>query len=342
MKVLIVGSDMVGAIEHHYCKYLSQAGIKINQFPAQTLFYKFYYKSILNKILFRMGISPILKKINRKFKRSVEQFRPNVILVFKGMEIQPKSLKWAKKRGIKLANYNPDNPFIFTGRGSGNAHVTNSIKLYDLHFTYNMSIKEELETKHNKRTALLPFGFDISEELYNACIAQEEIVKACFLGNPDSQRAHFITQLAEKGVALDVYGNGWERFVNHPKISLFKSVYDDSFWKTLRKYRVQLNLMRIHNINSHNMRSFEIPGIGGIMVAPKTTEHQLYFKDQEDVFLFSNIDECAKIINHLLSLSNPEADAIRKIAATESRKKEYGYADRSTIVKEELLILLKQ
>ena len=115
MKLLIIGSDKVFSIENFYVKYLKEFGINVNCFTAQATFYDYYYEgNILRKLLFKIGLSPIIKKINIDFKKIVTNFQPDIIWVFKGMEITPASLQWAKKQGIPLVNYNPDNPFIFS------------------------------------------------------------------------------------------------------------------------------------------------------------------------------------------------------------------------------------
>ncbi|WP_315819859.1 hypothetical protein [Paraflavitalea speifideaquila] len=110
----------------------------------------------------------ITQKINQQFKQKVKAFKPDIIWVFKGMEILPSSLEWARKQSIKLINYNPDNPFIFTGKGSGNSNVTNSIGLYDLHFTYNFAIKKELEERFQSKVAYLPFGYELPSGIQRA------------------------------------------------------------------------------------------------------------------------------------------------------------------------------
>ena len=166
MKILIVGSDKVYAIENFYKKYLEESGEKVYLFTAQNYFYEYYQKSFLNKVLYKTSLSGIISKINGFFRTAVEQFKPDLIWVFKGMEITPESLKWAKKKKIKLVNYNPDNPFIFLGPGSGNKNVTNSIAIYNMHFTYNLSVKERLERDYHAATAFLPFGYDLSDQLF--------------------------------------------------------------------------------------------------------------------------------------------------------------------------------
>ena len=327
MKILIVGAEEIYSIENYYVKYLRQAGVDVYVFPAQGIFYQ-HYKTLISKILFRLGMPSIYKSINRRFKQMIGEVQPEIIWIFKGMEIFPSTLQWIKSRKIKLVNYNPDNPFIFSGRGSGNKNITDSILLYDLHFTYNLEVKSKLENDFKIQTAWLPFGFDISGDLLRQCEEQAEVNEVCFVGNPDKARVEFIISLAKKGITISIYGHHWNEFVEHPLVKLYPPVYGDELWKTLRRYRLQLNLMRIHNLNSHNMRTFEIPGVGGIMIAPDTTEHRILFEDRKEAFFFRNVNECVDLIKNILSLSIQEAAKIRKESRKRSITSGYDYQNR--------------
>ena len=340
MKLLIIGSDKVFSIENFYFRYLNELEVNTKRFTAQAIFYDYYFSgSTVNKILFKLGLSNIIATINKQFIDVVNEFNPEIIWVFKGMEITPTSLKWAKAKGIKLVNYNPDNPFIFTGKGSGNANITNSIGLYDFHFTYNLEIQKQLEKEYNAKTGFLPFAYDVNQSLYDLCANETEIVKACFLGNPDKIRATFLEQLAAKGIAIDVFGNDWNKFVTHKNITTHSPVYENEQWKTLRKYRVQINLMRIHNEDSHNMRTFEVPGIGGLQVAPFTKEHNLFFEDGKEIFLYKDVDECIEKINYLLGLNAAQANELRTAARQAAINKKHSYKDRALQVFETLKML---
>ncbi|TDH23308.1 hypothetical protein EXU57_17705 [Segetibacter sp. 3557_3] len=332
MKILIVGSDKVWAIERFYHKYLNELGASTEFFLAQSVFYDYYGKSIINKIIFKLGLSPIYKIINKQFREVILANRPDVIFIFKGMEVFPSTINWAKQQGIRVVGYNPDNPFLFTGKGSGNKNVTDSIALYDLHFTYNTSIQKQIEKEYKLPVIYLPFGFELSEDLYEKCKAEQEVVRVCFLGNPDPDRAKFINSIAEAGIPIDLYGNDWNKFVNHQNIRVFSPIYGDEFWRTLRKYRVQLNLMRVHNPDSHNMRSFEVPGIGGIMLAPDTLEHRGFFEPDKEVFLFSDQQTCIQKIKYLISLDQQGAGQIRDRARARSLSSGYTYKDRAAQV----------
>jgi spore maturation protein CgeB len=336
-KILIVGSDQVWSLEKIYLQYLAAEGIAVELFAAQNILYAYNGRSIVNKLKLRLGISGIYRTINRQLRERVGQFKPDIVWVFKGMEVLPETLKWIHDQGILLVNFNPDNPFIFSGRGSGNRYVTDSIPLYDLHFTYNLEVKRRLEDQLHLRAAFLPFGFEVSEEVVQLAAAEPEIQKVCFLGNPDKHRAAVIEKLLASGISIDLYGVDWNKFVNpHPLLGIFPPVFKEEFWKTLRRYRVQLNLMRVHNEDSHNMRSFEVPGIGGIMLAPATTEHLMFFHDGEEAYLFPDIEDCIKKAQHILALGREEAGRIRDNARNRSLAGGYSYRQR---VKKALLEL---
>lgn len=329
LKLMLVGSDREDAIENFFVKHLRRQDVDLLFFPAHSLFHDYYYSSLLHKVLFRTGASGIYRSINRRFRQAVSDFHPDVIWVFKGMELFPGTLKWAKGRGIRLVNYNPDNPFIFSGKGSGNRNITRSVGLYDLHFTYSLDIRQQLEEKGYTPAALLPFGFEITGEEYDAAVAQEEILRTCFLGNPDALRADFIADIASKGIPIDVFGRDWNKWLDHPSIRIFSPVYGPEMWKVLRRYRVQLNLMRVHNLDSHNMRSFEVPAIGGIMLAPDTREHRLFFEKDKEVFLYRTVSECADLAQKIMELPAGEAAQIRERARQRSLASGYSYEDRT-------------
>ena len=329
MRLLIVGSDKVHAIENFFVQHARVEGVAVSLFPATSYFYDYYYQGIVHKLLYRAGLSRVLHRINHQFKKAVETFKPDVIWVFKGMEIFAATLAWAHSRGIKLANYNTDNPFIFTGRGSGNKHITASLPLYDLHFTYNLEIQAALQRRFSVPVILLPFAFDIPEQVYNEAKEEQEIPKACFMGNPDAKRAALLESLAEKGAAIDVYGNHWQQFVTAKNITVYPPVYETELWKVLRRYRVQLNIMRVHNEHSHNMRSFEVPAIGGIMLAPDTPEHRLFFENGKEIFLYKDAADCVEKIHWLLQRTAAEAMAIRQEARKRCVESGYSYAART-------------
>jgi spore maturation protein CgeB len=84
------------------------------------------------------------------------------------------------------------------------------------------------------------------------------------------------------------------------------------------------------------MRSFEVPGAGGILLAPATTEHNIFFKDGEEAFLFKSVEDCVNKAQKILELSKSEADRIRDHARKRSVESGYTYKSRAKQALQEL------
>lgn len=290
-KILLLGSDFEWSVERSYLKALKNRQVDCDLFAAQNIFYEYYYASLYHKIKFRLGLSTIIKKINRDVLHFVEQYAPTHIWVFKGMEILPATLKEWKSKGIKLINYNPDNPFIFTGSGSGNKNITNSIAWYDWYLSYDTAVVKQLEQR-NIHSSLFPFAIDMPTD-FNFSKAVLSINKIAFIGNPDQERIMFLNQLADLNIPIDVYGHNWNKFSLHKGIEVHDAIDKAAYQQVVPKYRAVLNLMRIHNLDSHNMRSLEIPAYGGVQLASRTKDHARFFEDGKELFLFSDAQEAA-------------------------------------------------
>ena len=331
MKILIIGAESGYSIETYYLKYLKRnlGSDNVDLFKSQNIFIEYYNKNIINKIIYRAGFSKILKRINTQLINKIDSFLPDVVLVFKGMEIFPSTLKLLKSKSIKLVNYNPDHPFEFHGRGSGNKNILNGIPFYDLYLTYSKKIQNRLQQNFKVKSGWLPFGFEVDESEFNSIEKVEEKNRICFLGNPDRERAEFIIELSKNDLPITVYGHDWGKWIKTNKsIEINGPVYQKDFLKVIRSYRVQLNLFRPHNENSHNMRSFEVPSVGGIMLAPLTEEHSYFFKADKEAFYFENFSSCLSKCKYLLNLPASDVTVIRNDARKRSLNSNYSYQQR--------------
>ena len=268
---------------------------------------------------------------NRNLLRAVRQVKPHVVWLFKGMEIYSRTLSRLRQENIILVNYNADHPFEFYFRGSGNANVRASIPQYDLHITYSRHIARQLcQAYPDLPVTVIPFGHDVDEEQYRALEDVKEIPRAAFIGNPDKYRRGKLLALASAGIALDVYGHRWESFLQPiDGLRLMGPLSGQELLLALRAYRVQLNLLRPHNIHSHNMRSFEVPACGGIMLAEDTLEHRQFFENGHEAFYFSSEQEMIERTHELLALPKEQADRIRAAARQRCVNGDYSYRARA-------------
>jgi spore maturation protein CgeB len=336
LKILVVGSSLPGAIENYYRTYLDKEVFEVLSFNP-SLFYKIH--SIRSKISFRYFPQSLFRSANKQLINYARQVKPDIIWVFKGVEFFPGTLRHLKGLGINLINYNPDHPFIRTLVSNGGRNIKDCIPYYDLHFCYSRDLVHQLKTDYNLNAAWLPFGFELSDEEYSQIPIEGEIHKVCFIGNPDALRAKWVKRIAAEGIPIDVFGYNWSKYLNPgtPNINFFNQVNGFEYWETLRKYRVQLNIFRPHNVNSHNMRTFEIPACGGIQLAPASEEHAWFFKENSEIFLYHSEEDAMKKIKLILNMTSTEAALVRNAARNRVLNDDYSYAQRAKQAGEAIL-----
>ena len=342
MKVLLVGSDFDVAIERYYKKYLANFGVEIYHYPAPDIVFRFHSSNIVNKILFKTGLYKNYGPVNRELIRIANEFQPDIIWIFKGLEIFPATLKKLRTR-FRLANFNPDHPFIIIASSNGNLNVKKSVGLYHLHFSYHSALVKKIQEEYHIPAVFLPFAYDRNDLEYQPPETIVEIPKLCFQANPDAWRVQKIKLLADAGVEVDVYGHGWSKtkLKNYKNVQLFPIAPRKKFWLLNQQYRVQLNLFRKYNNDSHNMRTFEIPAAGGIQLSPYSAEQAGFFLENSEIFLFRDDTEMISRARELLQLEKEKADAIRQAARTRTINSPYSFEDRALTVYKSFQQMLK-
>jgi spore maturation protein CgeB len=327
--ILIIGNKKWPSLESIYLKYLRLKFSEVNIFNIDD----YCSFNLFFRIRRKFKDQSVFKNLNDELLKYAVKHKPDIIWVFKGVEIYLSTLAKLKELNIKLANFNADNPFHRVFSSNGGKSIEKAIPYYDLHFTYSKKIFESLSKEYNMNTILLPFGHELSESEFELACQEKEIIKACFIGNPDKWRKKQIKYLVNKGIKIDVYGHGWNNWLEpNENISIFGALYELEFWKVLRKYRVQINLFRPYNEGSHNMRTFEIPAVGGIQLAPNNSENKLYFDENQEIFLYNDLDDLFKKYELLIKLDSITTESYRKKAIQRSIADNYSYKSRAEVV----------
>ena len=333
-RVLIVGNKDITSIENYYSKYLSEQGFKVDFFQLN----KYYEWSYLFKIRYRLGDISVFKILNIELIKSCLKIKPDIVWVFKGFEVFPETILKLSKIGIYLVNYNPDHPFIRTSVMHGGKNIPEAIPFYDLHFAYNTSLVDKLRLEYNKKCVRLPFGYELDNNTFKKCSSEREVIKLCFIGTPDLERTKFLIEIAKSGFEIDIYSLTYpfrRLLQNEKRIKLYPVITGYEFWKNARRYRIQINFLREHNMGSHNQRTFEVPAVGGVLLSEYSYEQAEFFIEDEQVFLFRNQIDMLNKISLLLDKNTNEIDEIRQSAYEASVGNKYSYKDRTWIVSRE-------
>lgn len=128
----------------------------------------------------------------------------------------------------------------------------------------------------------------------------------CFVGSWIPGRGGFMAELLRKGVPISIWGDRWQKSKKWYCIKEAwrgPGVYSgNDYVKILKSSKIALGLLS--EGDGHTTRSVEIPAVGGLLCAERTTEHlDMYEEDKEAVF-WKDADECAE--KCLWLLDHPE------------------------------------
>ena len=124
---------------------------------------------------------------------------------------------------------------------------------------------------------------------HNSLPANNFISDISFIGTADDERYEIIKRLNEFKIILA--GNGWNNYELGKNITYVREVNFKNFSKLLKTSKVSLNILRKQNKNSHNMKTFEIPSMGGLMITNRTFEQNFYFPENKASLMYGNIKE---------------------------------------------------
>lgn len=313
-KILIIGSKRDGSLELSYRTAFALIGIRAVDHidPEEKL-----RMLIRNRAISRF-IKPLFYTLAGKTLNDHLQSnnRYDVVIVFKGGLLTPTTLSRAKKLSAKSVwiNINPDDPFNFTNSGSTNRNIVNSIPLFNIYATWSKRLIEPLRTHGCDNVCFLPFGYN--PDWHYPVDTHDERLKdtISFVGCWDKNREQILTSLAD--FPLAIYGDFWDRISSRSPLRRFihpYNIYGDKLRSVISSSRASLNILRPQNYGAHNMRTFEIPAMGGLMITTRSEEQEAYFPSGRASLSYTNIDELREMVKRVLS-DEDFAEAVKRNA----------------------------
>ena len=260
--------------------------------------------SLLTRIMWKFTLPPDLTHVNRAIRAEIDKKRFDVVWIDKGVTIRPSTLQFVRK-------YLPDSVLIscseddMYARHSQTYWYLSGLKYYDIVFTTKTYNLGELKMLGARRTCLFLDSYD--ERLHRRVVLTASDVKqlACdvvFVGSFENDRAERMLYLAECGIQVNVYGNGWSQWMGRsPGLIIHdKPLYGEEYVKAINAAKVNLCFLRKINRDEVTSRSVEIPACGGFMLGERTPRHLEFFEEGKEAEYFgSNIEMLEKVRYYL-------------------------------------------
>lgn len=133
-----------------------------------------------------------------------------------------------------------------------------------------------------------------------------------FVGTWMPERGPFMAELIKWGVPLSIWGDRWHKSKEWALIKPHwrgPGLYDDeSYASAIQGAKICLGLLSKGNRDLHTTRSMEIPALGGLLCAERTSEHRELYEEGLEAVFWKDAADCARQCLALL------ADELRRQA----------------------------
>lgn len=241
--------------------------------------------------------------INKALIKKVTAAKPDLIFMVKAESITAATLAFIKKNLChNIINFYPDNPFALWN-GNSNHEVLTSLPLLTCFLSWSQMLIPSLQSAGCANVCSFPFAYD--EEIFsptqNTIALDEKKYRydVCFVGTWEPMREQWLNELVTRmpNITLAIWGNDWHKKCHSAKLTKSirgDAIYNDEMIQAFQASKIVLNFIRVQNMTSHNMRTFEVPASNTFLLTQYTDEQaEGYFKAGDSIACFVDADDLA-------------------------------------------------
>jgi len=328
-RILIIGPFTPGQLPASFARAFEALGHEVVRYDSDKAYIE-RSRMARHRLLRRLMRSYLWNAMNRETLGLIGDVRPDAVFTVKGTYLHPETISRIRDRvGIPIANYYSDNPYCgvpWNPRKSSTQRrdLIAALREYSVVWIWEHGMAARLAADR-VRSAYLPFGVD--PDVYRAfpesdcegCGRRHDIV---FIGqHSDKRQAH----LAAVRRPVAVWGSRWERAareIGDRHVIHSGGIFGEACARAYSAAKLSLNIVDDLNMPGHNMRTFEIPAGGGLMLATYTREQADMFPEGEAALYYRRPEEIDRMLDEVLA--DPAAVArMRRTASTLSGQHHY-------------------
>ncbi len=270
----------------------------------------------VHRITWRVGGQVFSPWVLRALPRVLRGKYFDLCYVDSGEWVTPKVVQLLRVHANRVVNYIIDDPFGARDTARFTAY-RRSVPFYDLCVVVRPPNEAEAKALGARNVLRV---FMSSDEVSHAprTLTGEDLKRwksdVLFLGTWMPERGPFLVQLMKLGVPLTIRGANWSKAPEWPTLRSAWAggpLRGDDYAKAVQCAGVNLGLLSKGNRDLHTTRSLEIPALGGVLCAERTSEHTAMYVDGKEAVFWSDVQECAAKCLALLA----DEDARRHLAS---------------------------
>lgn len=249
----------------------------------------------------------VAERLDRAVLQMIGDREYDVLWVDHGRYVGGTLVRECRRRGMRTVVYNHDDPFGFRDRLSWILYKR-TVRDYDLVVVVREpNVREAKKLGARDVLHVWRSADEVAHARQELTPEQEAQYRSdvLFIGMWMPERGPFFRRLIELGVRPTIIGGRWERAPEWGALQQFVAGgvtnSDMEYAARIQCATVCLGLLSQGNRDLHTTRSLEIPAIGGLFCAKRTSEHLDLYKDGEEAVFWDTPDECAKRSLELLA-----------------------------------------
>jgi spore maturation protein CgeB len=255
-----------------------------------------------------------LAEFSGRVLQVVRDFAPDVVLATGLAPVNAATLKTIGELAAARVNFLSDDPWNPAHRAPW---FLDALKHYDHVFTPRCANVQDLQHSGTGTVSILPFAFSPDQHFPEGPAADDASWQADVMlaGGADRDRVAAVMPFIRAGFCVALYGGYWDRYRETRDAA--RGLLDAAgLRRATAAAKVCLGLVRRANRDGHSMRSYEVPAMGGCLVAEDTADHRALFgADGHAVAYFTHPEEAVEKTAALMRREDLRRDLARRAHA---------------------------
>ena len=324
-RLLVIGGFGPGQLTDSYARAFERRGLDVFRFDSDRAYLE--SAAFAHHSYFRRAFRPWLwGKVHRATIAVARSVTPHAVMAIKGSYLDAQTVRTiTRDLGVPFFNYYPDNPYCGVPlnprkTSAQRRDLIDVLKEYTRVWTWEPALAARLESDAVS-AAYLPFGVD--DEVFrpdapalplrcHECAQDHRVV---FIGQHSDKREKHLSAVREHPVGL--WGSRWSRAAGRfgGRHTVHRELaFGEACAVLYRSADVSLNVLDDLNMPGHNMRTFEITGSGGVMLACYTAEQAAIFPPGEAAAYYHEPAELDELLGRMRA-DRPFSARLRRNAA---------------------------
>ena len=247
------------------------------------------------------------KPVTSQVLAGIEQLSFDLTWVDNGRNVGPLLIRELQRRHVPVINYNVDDPYGRRDRFAWSLYKK-AVPAYNLVVVVREENVAEANALRAKKVLRVYRSADEVAHAPRVLTAEDHArwdSDVVFVGTYFPERGPFMAELIRRGVPLTIYGGLWQKAKEWPLIQKAwkgpETRCDDDYAKALQCAKVSLGLLSKGNRDLHTTRSLEVPSLGTVFCAERTSEHRHLYREDEEAVFWSDAAECAVVCRDILA-----------------------------------------